>query len=152
MWSSRGPLPSHHGYSDSDKRITFSGFRVALTRDNRLTAHHAFIHRALGRACTGMGSLGPKPLFMTYVIFHGARLDPTCPLISWECRHPPPDPCAVLMTAANNAGSDFLTFLLKLIFGFYNFKMGRVMEAAVDVYVSQSRKCSPFHSRWATHM
>lgn len=47
-----------------------------------------------------------------------------------------PDPCAVLMTAVNNAGSSFLTFLLKLIFGFYNFKMGRVMEAVVDVYVS----------------
>lgn len=70
---------------------------------------------------------------------------PPASLISLECWHSLCELCVMLMTSVGTAVSNFLTFLLKLIFRFYNFKTRRMMEAVFDVYVSQSRKCSQFH-------
>lgn len=77
---------------------------------------------------------------------------PPASFIPLECRGALRELCVPLMASVGVAVSNFLTFLLKLIFRFYNFKTGRMMEAVFDVYVSQSRKRSQFHSGRATHM
>lgn len=166
--SSGGPPPPATGLGDNgrgphakqtapfpefrSKTVTWTRVGSGLLLPLRICAHPRVKARSRGRPRGCRGAAGPKPLFMTHVMFHGPRLDPTCPLNL--LRMPGLPACAVchLMTSVGTAVSNFLTFLLKLIFRFYNLKTGGTREAVFDVYVSQSRKRSQFHSGRATHM